>query len=394
MFLTSRWFEGGGQRFGGCFVGETLVAPLVELERTWLALREEREFRARLEGLLETFAGRPTPLHRAACLSRELGVELYLKREDLLHTGAHKLNNALGQCLLAQVSGRQRVIAETGAGQHGVATATAAAALGLVCEVHMGAKDAERQATNVRRMQLLGARVVVTHAGDATLKEAVGEALRAWSEDPQGTHYVLGSALGPHPYPSIVADFQRVIGEEARAQYERAVGGRPAALVACVGGGSNAIGLFKAFVDDDVACVGVEAGGSGAPGAPHAARFTGGRVGVLHGARSRVLCDADGRILATASVSAGLDYPSVGPEHASLLARGRAEYTRANDAEALAAAKRLARSEGILPALESAHALGWLFANAERFRDQGVIVCVSGRGDKDLETLLAAKEAL
>jgi tryptophan synthase beta chain len=393
MFVMDRWFEGGGQRFGGCFVGETLVEPLVELERTWLELRSEPRFVAELAELLADLAGRPTPLRRAANLGARLGCELLLKREDLLHTGAHKLNNALGQCLLARRSGRRRVVAETGAGQHGVATATAAAALGLECEVHMGARDAERQALNVQRMALLGARVVTTEAGDATLKEAVGEALRAWSEDPQGTHYVLGSALGPHPYPRIVADFQRVIGDEARAQC-LARGGLPDTVVASVGGGSNAIGIFKAFEHDAVELIGVEAGGAGVPGAPHAARMLSGRVGVLHGARSRVLCDADGRVLATGSVSAGLDYASIGPEHAALAARGRAEYGTACDGEVLAAARLMARCEGIRPALESAHALAWLQAHAARFAGRRVLVCVSGRGDKDLATLLQGAEGV
>jgi tryptophan synthase beta chain len=391
VFVTERWFEGGGERFGGCFVGETLVAPLVELERTWLELRAEPRFVAELAELLADLAGRPTPLRRASNLGARLGCELLLKREDLLHTGAHKLNNALGQCLLARRSGRRRVVAETGAGQHGVATATAAAALGLECEVHMGARDAERQALNVQRMALLGARVVTTEAGDATLKEAVGEALRAWSEDPLGTHYVLGSALGPHPYPRIVADFQRVIGDEARAQC-LARGGLPDAVVASVGGGSNAIGIFKAFEQDAVELIGVEAGGSGGVGAPHAARMRSGRVGVLHGARSRVLCDGDGRVLATGSISAGLDYASIGPEHAALAARGRAEYGTACDDDVLAAARLMARCEGILPALESAHALAWLQAHAARFAGRRVLVCVSGRGDKDLSTLLQGLE--
>ncbi|MFT4538053.1 MAG: tryptophan synthase beta chain [Planctomycetota bacterium] len=390
MFAIDRLYG----EFGGCFVAETLMRPLQDLERRWIDFEQDGERQAELQQLSRDLAGRPTPLYFAGRMSEELGLRLYLKREDMVHTGAHKLNNALGQCLLAARTGRKKVLAETGAGQHGVATATAAAALGLECEVHMGSIDARRQATNVKRMQLLGARIVTTDAGDATLKEAVGAALRAWVEDPEGAHYVLGSALGPHPYPAMVARFQRVIGDEARAQIiERGVG-LPDVAVACVGGGSNAIGLFRAFIDDSqVELVGVEAGGSGVETGRHAARMQGGRVGVLHGSRSRVLCDDDGQISPTHSISAGLDYPMIGPEHAHLSSIGRARYESATDTEALDACLRLSRSEGILPALESSHALAWIIAQREQLVGRTVLLNLSGRGDKDLDTILAATGA-
>ncbi|QDU84376.1 Tryptophan synthase beta chain [Planctomycetes bacterium Pla163] len=391
--MTDRYFRRSGlaRPFGGCFVAETLVAPLVDLERRFLEALDDASFNAQLDMLLRDLAGRPTPLLRARRLGDALGCELYLKREDLVHTGAHKLNNALGQCLLAQRSGRRRVLAETGAGQHGVATATAAAALGLECEVHMGTRDVERQATNVRRMELLGARVIATDAGDATLKEAVSSALRAWVDDPDSTTYVIGSALGPHPYPRMVAHFQRVIGDEARRQILERTGALPDVAVACVGGGSNAIGLFSAFMDDAVELVGVEAGGEGIETGRHAARMasgsTGGVIGVLHGSRSRLLQDADGQVRATTSISAGLDYPSLGPEHADLETSGRARYTSATDRLALEACLELTRTEGILPALESSHALASVRSESARYAGRRVLVCLSGRGDKDLSTI-------
>ncbi|MEO1697507.1 MAG: tryptophan synthase subunit beta [Planctomycetota bacterium] len=382
-----------GAGFGGAFAPETLMANLVELEGLWLDAREDPAFRAELDDLLVNFAGRRTPLTRASRLSAELGCDVWLKREDLLHTGAHKLNNTLGQCLLALRAGKRRILAETGAGQHGVASATTAARLGLECTVFMGAVDAARQAPNVERMRLLGAEVVLVETGDATLRDAVDEAMRAWVSEPSECHYVLGSALGPHPFPSIVADFQSVIGNEARAQMLERAGHLPDVAVACVGGGSNAIGLFRGFVDDEsVELVGVEAGGSGAPAAGHAARFDGGRPGVLHGALTYVLQDDGGQVRSTESVSAGMDYAAVGPEHAALRSSGRARYARATDDEALNALSDLARLEGILPALESSHALAWVRREADTLRGRTVLVNVSGRGDKDLATVLARRE--
>ncbi len=373
--------------FGGCFAPETLVPILTELDAAWRQLREDSVFRAELDQLLGDFAGRPTPLWPARRLSEVLGCEVLLKREDLLHTGAHKLNNTLGQVLLAKRLGKRRILAETGAGQHGVATATACAQLGLECVVSMGAVDAARQRANVLRMQLLGARVEVVHAGQRTLKDAVNAAMRAWIADPLGSHYVLGSALGPHPFPSMVADLQQVIGEEARAQ-SLAAGGLPDLAVACVGGGSNAIGLFRGFLTDDVELVGVEAGGTGPEqGAEHAARFASGAPGILHGCHTFLLQDDDGQVLPTHSISAGLDYPAVGPEHAALRASGRARYTWATDEDALAGFDLLARREGILPALESSHALGWMLRARDELRGRRVVVNLSGRGDKDLDLL-------
>lgn len=388
---SSRDTVGLGPGFGGCFAPETLMANLVELERLWLESRDDGAFRAELDDLLVNYAGRATPLTFAPRLSEALGLELWLKREDLLHTGAHKLNNTLGQCLLARRAGKSRIIAETGAGQHGVASATTAARLGLECVVYMGAVDAARQAPNVERMKLLGARVELVHSGSATLKDAVDEAMRAWVEDPAGSHYVLGSALGPHPFPRLVADFQSVIGREARAQVLERAGGLPDVVVACVGGGSNAIGIFRGFeADDDVELVGVEAGGHGVESGEHAARFSGGAPGVLHGAHTWLLQDASGQVRETHSISAGLDYPAVGPEHALLHTLGRARYESATDDEALAAFRRTGELEGILPALESSHALAWVTANAEALRGRRVLVNLSGRGDKDLASVLAA----
>lgn len=377
--------------FGGVFAPETLMTSLLELERSWAGARACPRFNGELAELLEHYAGRATPLCHAPRLSARLGLDVWLKREDLLHTGAHKLNNALGQCLLARRAGKGRVLAETGAGQHGVATATAAARLGLGCTVFMGAVDAERQAPNVARMELLGARVELVTAGSATLKDAVDEAMRQWVREPDACHYVLGSALGPHPFPSLVADFQGVIGREARQQFEVQVGGSPDLAVACVGGGSNAIGLFRGFVEDEgVRLIGVEAAGRGIETGAHAARFAGGAPGVLHGAHTHVLQDEHGQVRETHSISAGMDYPAVGPEHAALAAAGRASYGSATDDEALAAFHLLAELEGILPALESSHALAWLVAHARELPGERVVLCLSGRGDKDLDTVRRA----
>jgi tryptophan synthase beta chain len=367
--------------FGGRFVPETLMAPLDELARAYKEARRDPAFRAELERLLKTYAGRPTPLTEARRLSDALGgARLWLKREDLLHTGAHKINNALGQALLTKRMGKRRVIAETGAGQHGVATATACALLGLECVIYMGAVDVERQALNVYRMKLLGAAVVPVTGGSRTLKDAINEAMRDWVASTATTHYILGSVLGPHPFPTMVRDFHAVIGKEAKAQCRRAFGRLPDLLVACVGGGSNAIGLFREFLaDPDVEMVGVEAGGRSLAPGEHAARFGPGSVGVLHGTRTLVLQDAAGQVLPTHSVSAGLDYPAVGPEHARLAELGRTRYVSVSDADALRAFHRLAETEGIIPALESSHAL----ARALDLDAELVVVCLSGRGDKD-----------
>jgi len=396
MPRRARWPDPRGYfgSFGGRYVPDTLMAPLAELTRAYERLGRSRRFRRRLNGLLATYAGRPTPLYLAERLTAELGgARVFLKREDLLHTGAHKINNALGQALLATFMGKERVVAETGAGQHGVATASAAALLGLRCTVYMGTEDMKRQHLNVVRMELLGAEVVAVDAGSRTLKDAINEAMRDWVTQVRTTHYVLGSVLGPDPYPRMVRDFHRVIGEEARRQLKVATGrSAPDIAIACVGGGSNAIGLFSAFLDDRATrLVGVEAGGSGSALGEHAARFGGGgRLGVLHGTRTVVLQDGDGQVAPTHSVSAGLDYPAVGPEHALLAERGRVEYTRASDQEAIAAFHRLAASEGILPALESAHAVAEACKRAPRMgRKMIVLVNLSGRGDKDVEAVEA-----
>jgi tryptophan synthase beta chain len=376
------WFG----EFGGQFVPELLVSPLDALEQAYGEARGDPAFGRRLDQLLADYAGRPTPLYHAERLSRELGVELFLKREDLLHTGAHKINNCLGQGLLAQRMGKRRVIAETGAGQHGVATATVAALLGLECVVFMGAEDMRRQQLNVFRMRMLGARVVEVMSGSATLKDATSEAMREWATSVEHTYYVLGSALGPHPYPTMVRDFQRVIGDEARRQILAAAGRLPDAVFACVGGGSNAIGMFHAFIDDRaVRLIGAEAGGRGPAPGEHAARFQGGAPGILHGAYSYLLQDAHGQVLPTHSVSAGLDYALVGPEHAQLRATGRADYVAPTDDQALQAALRLSRIEGIIPALESGHGLAAAFAQAPAAPGQLFLVNLSGRGDKDLD---------
>jgi tryptophan synthase beta chain len=379
--------------YGGRYIPETLMAPVAELARAYDKLSKRRGFRRRLAGLLADYAGRPTPLYFAERLSDQLGgARVYLKREDLLHTGAHKLNNALGQALLCQQMGKRRVIAETGAGQHGVATATAAALLGLDCVIYMGEEDTRRQRLNVYRMQLLGAEVVAVASGSRTLKDAINEALRDWVTHVETTHYILGSVLGPDPFPRMVRDFHRVIGVEAKRQLKKKTGrSGPDLAIACVGGGSNAIGLFSAFLDDPkVRLIGVEAGGTGEALGEHAARFDGGSLGVLHGTKTMLLQDGDGQVAATHSVSAGLDYPAVGPEHALLAERGRVEYTRVGDAEAIAAFHRLAETEGILPALETAHALAEVLRRAPRLTERHVIlVNLSGRGDKDVETVQA-----
>jgi tryptophan synthase beta chain len=382
--------------YGGQFVPDTLMSTLDELEAAYLALRDDAEFQAELDDLLRTYVGRPTPLTHARRLTAHLGgAQIYLKREDLAHSGAHKINNALGQALLAQRLGKRRVIAETGAGQHGVATATAAALLGMECVVYMGTVDIARQQPNVLRMRLLGAEVRPVESGSKTLKDAINEAIRDWVTNVETTHYLLGSALGPHPYPTMVRDFQAVIGREARAQMLAQVGRLPDACIACVGGGSNAIGIFSGFLNDEgVKLIGVEAGGEGIASGKHAARFADarlGRPGVLHGTYTYVLQDANGQILNTHSISAGLDYAAVGPEHAHLRELGRAEYTYANDGEALEAFQLLTRTEGIIPALESAHAVAEAAKRAPQMSsDEIILINLSGRGDKDLDTVVKA----
>jgi tryptophan synthase beta chain len=379
--------------YGGQFVPETLMPALEELQRAYQRLRADGTFQRELDTLLTTYAGRPTPLTHAKRLSEHLGgATIYLKREDLAHTGAHKINNALGQALLARAMGKKRIIAETGAGQHGVAVATVAALLGMACVVYMGSVDIERQHMNVLRMRLLGADVRPVTSGSKTLKDAINEAIRDWVTNVGDTYYLLGSALGPHPYPTIVRDFQTVIGVEAKAQMLEQAGAMPDVCVACVGGGSNAIGLFYAFLeDDDVELVGVEAGGEGIQSGHHASRFSDtriGRPGVLHGTYSYVLQNEDGQIAQTHSISAGLDYPAVGPEHAYLREIGRAEYTYATDDQALEAFQLLSRLEGIIPALESAHAVAEAIQRAPKMSPEEImLVNISGRGDKDLDTV-------
>jgi tryptophan synthase beta chain len=376
--------------FGGRYVPETLVEPIEQLERAYFEVREDNAFAAELNRLLKHYVGRPTPVYEAKRLTEAFGgARVFLKREDLTHTGAHKINNALGQALLAARMGKRRIVAETGAGQHGVATATACALLGLECHVYMGAEDMARQALNVFRMRLLGAEVLRVDAGSRTLKDAINEAMRDWVTNVADTYYLLGSVLGPHPYPLMVREFQSVIGREARAQFLELAGALPSAIVACVGGGSNAMGIFDAFIEDaGVRLIGVEAGGEQIVRGRHAARFAGGSAGVLQGTRTFVLQDDDGNIELTHSISAGLDYAAVGPEHAWLRALGRAEYAYVTDDEALAAFQKLAKLEGILPALESSHAIAY----AERLaRDLGssktILVNLSGRGDKDVQTV-------
>jgi tryptophan synthase beta chain len=373
--------------YGGQYVPETLMPALRELEAAWAQAREDQAYWNELDGLLRDFGGRPTPLYRAGRLSERVGRAVYLKREDLNHTGSHKLNNALGQALLAQRMGKRRIIAETGAGQHGVATATVCALLGIECVVYMGVEDTRRQRPNVQRMELLGATVRPVDAGARTLKEATSAAIRDWVSNVQDTHYVIGSVVGPAPYPALVRDLQRVIGDEARRQMLEHEGRLPARVVACVGGGSNAIGIFTAFLDEQqVELIGVEAGGEGIETSRHGAPLTvGGRAGVLHGSRSAVMQDEEGQILEAHSVSAGLDYPGAGPQHAFLRDSGRARYAAVTDSQAIDAFKLLARLEGIIPALETAHALAWVLAEPAGELD---LVCLSGRGDKDLAEVL------
>ena len=376
-------------RFGGCYVPEILVPALEQLEAAFLDAQDDPDFAAELNGLLANYAGRPTPLTRC----RNLPGNIYLKREDLLHGGAHKTNQVLGQGLLARRMGKTRLIAETGAGQHGVATAIVGALLGFETVIYMGAEDIERQRLNVFRMELMGARVMPVESGGRTLKDAINEALRDWSASFETTHYLLGTAAGPHPFPTMVRDFQRVIGREARAQMIEQLGRLPDAVVACVGGGSNAIGLFADFMDDDVRLIGVEAAGKGLAGAEHGATLLRGTPGILHGAETYLLQDSDGQVADTWSVSAGLDYPAVGPEHAHLKDSGRADYVGATDAEALAAFKALAEGEGIICAFESAHALAHALKLAEAEPESMILVGLSGRGDKDVaqaQGLLAA----
>ncbi len=379
--------------FGGRFAPETLMGPLLELENAYEASKNDLKFQAELKDLLKNFVGRETPITFASRLSENLGgAKIYLKREDLTHTGAHKINNALGQVLLAKKMGKTRIVAETGAGQHGVASATVAAKFGLECVVYMGSVDMERQAPNVHRMRLLGAKVVPVDAGTKTLKDAVSEAMRDWVSNIKDSFYILGSALGPHPYPTMVRDFQSVIGIEARRQFQEMTGKLPNELIACVGGGSNAIGLFYAFLGDkSIKMTGVEAGGrSGKPG-EHAARFEGGSLGVLQGTQTYVLQDDNGQVINTHSISAGLDYAAVGPEHAFLREEKRVDYVSIRDEEALAAFHALAKFEGIIPALESSHAVAFAMKRAGTLSpDQTLLVNLSGRGDKDLNTVLLA----
>jgi tryptophan synthase beta chain len=374
--------------YGGQYVPETLMPALAELEAAWSSAWADANFRGELDGLLRDYVGRPSPLYEARRLSERVGYPLWLKREDLNHTGSHKINNALGQALLARRMGKRRVIAETGAGQHGVAAATACALLDLECIVYMGEEDIRRQQPNVARMELLGARVEPVSAGARTLKEAVSAAIRDWVENVDATHYIIGSVVGPAPYPAIVRELQRTIGDEARAQLLERAGRLPARVLACVGGGSNAIGMFTAFLEDDgVELIGVEAAGEGLESGRHGAPLTvGGKAGVLHGSLSAVLQDLDGQILEAHSISAGLDYPGSGPEHAYLRDSGRVRYVAVTDAQALAAFTQVTRLEGIIPALEAAHALAWVLANPGGELD---LVCLSGRGDKDLAEVIA-----
>lgn len=383
-------------KFGGRYVSETLMPALLELEEAWRRIRRDPEFKQELRDLLAEYVGRPTPLTHAPRFSEAIGgAQIWLKREDLCHTGAHKINNTIGQILVARRMGKERIIAETGAGQHGVASATAAARFGLECEVFMGAEDVRRQALNVFRMELLGARVRVVESGSRTLKDAMNEALRDWITNVENTFYMIGSAAGPHPYPMIVRELQRVIGEESRRQIMKATGRLPDAVIACVGGGSNAIGLFHPFLKDEgVKIFGVEAAGHGVDSGRHAATLNAGKPGVLHGARSYLLQDELGQVSEAHSISAGLDYPGVGPEHSYLRDSGRAEYLTATDDEAFEALELLTRTEGIIPALETAHAMaGVARIAAEMSPDQHIVVNLSGRGDKDMETIAQLRRA-
>lgn len=380
--------------FGGQFMPEILMTPIQTLSNNWKVLREQSDFKKELDFILKNYAGRPTPLTEAKNFAKAInGPRVFLKREDLLHTGAHKINNALGQCLLAKRLEKTRIIAETGAGQHGVATATACAYLGLKCVIYMGAKDIERQKPNVEKMNILGAEVVPVNQGSATLKDAVNEALRDWCTNYESSHYCLGSALGPYPYPEIVRTFQSVISLELKQQLQDLIGRSPDVLIACIGGGSNAIGFFHHFISDpNVKLIGVEAGGLGLESGHHAARFSGGSPGVFHGCYSYLLQNKEGQVLPTHSISAGLDYPSVGPDHATLFESGRAAYPVAMDKEALEAFYLLSKLEGIIPALESSHALGYLIKIAPTLDKEAIVVVnLSGRGDKDLPQILQLK---
>jgi len=380
-------------RYGGRYVPETLMSPLIELQRAYAAARRDRKFQARLRMLMTEYAGRPTPLYFAERLTEHAGgARIYLKREDLCHTGAHKINNVLGQGLLAQRMKKHRVIAETGAGQHGVATATIAALLGQECEVYMGAEDVERQALNVFRMKLLGAKVITVESGSRTLKDAVNETLRDWVTNVRTTYYVLGSALGPHPYPMMVRDFHTVIGKETKAQARKMIGRLPDVVVACVGGGSNAIGLFHPFIGDrKTRIIGVEPGGHGVASGKHGATLTAGRPGVLHGSMSYLLQNDDGQVAIAHSISAGLDYPGVGPEHAYYRDLGRFEFTSVTDEEAVQGFQTLSRTEGIMPALESSHAVAYAVRLAKQMpRSKAIVVGLSGRGDKDVHVIAKA----
>ncbi len=382
------YFVEGFIAFGGKFLPETLMYALEELEASYKKLKNDPEFKSELDYYLKDYAGRPTPLYFAQNLSHLAGVKIYLKREDLLHTGAHKINNAVGQCLLAKRMGKRRIIAETGAGQHGVATATACALLGLECVVYMGEEDVKRQRLNVFRMELLGAKVEVVKSGTKTLKDAINEALRDWVTNVENTHYVVGSVVGPHPFPMIVRNFQKVIGEEARAQILEREKRLPDFIVACVGGGSNSMGIFYPFIEDmGVKLIGVEAGGLGLNTKKHAAPLSDGEVGILHGMKSYFMQDEEGQILGTHSISAGLDYPGVGPEHAFLKATNRAIYTYATDREALEGFQLLAKTEGIIPALESSHAIIKAYEIAKENKDSIIIINLSGRGDKDVNQI-------
>lgn len=381
--------------FGGQFVPELLMPPLIEVEKAMQEIMPTEEFQNDLSDLLQNYAGRPTPLTFCPTLSRELGFDLWLKREDLLHTGAHKINNTLGQALLAKYMGKSELVAETGAGQHGVATAAAAARLGLKCTIYMGADDVERQSANVRRMKLLGANVHSVESGTRTLKDAINEALRAWISSQATTHYCFGTAAGPHPFPTLVRDFQSVIGKEIKDRLRKIKGILPDVIVACVGGGSNSIGMFHPFLDDNVRIIGIEAAGTGEKDCYNSAPLNLGTPGVLHGNYSMLLQTEDGQILPSHSISAGLDYPGVGPEHAHLHKLGRVEYHLCNDAEALNAFQKLCNTEGILPALESSHALAWVLNNSQEFKPAStVVVNLSGRGDKDMDIIERAMQEI
>lgn len=379
--------------FGGQFVPELLMPPLLEVEQAMREIMPTERFQTELGDLLANYAGRPTPLTACPTLSEDLGFHLWLKREDLLHTGAHKINNTLGQALLAKYMGKKKLIAETGAGQHGVATAAAAARLGMECEIYMGAEDVERQASNVRRMRLLGAKVHPVDSGSRTLKDAINETLRAWIANQATTHYCFGTAAGPHPFPTLVREFQSVIGKETKKRMRELIGRLPDAIVACVGGGSNSIGMFHPFLDDaEVRIIGVEAAGTGEKGCLNSAALNLGSPGVLHGSYSMLLQTDDGQVLPSQCISAGLDYPGVGPEHAFLHKNGRVYYSTVNDRQALAAFYRLCQAEGILPALESSHALAWVLEHPQEFMPEShVVVNLSGRGDKDMDIIEAAQ---